>query len=101
MNDFPVERLRFEYDKRQREVSNLQMQIRHIERKIDQLQEDWDEAYREAEASGPRGIHNFDAGGYQSGSQAYYDEIGDAGARIRELESEMSAIEQVLNSKWQ
>lgn len=100
LNDFPVERLRFECEKRQREVSNLQRQIEHIERKIEHLQEDWDTAYKEAEASGPRGIHNFDAGGYQSGQQAYYDDIGDAGARIRELEGEMEAIEQVLNSKW-
>jgi hypothetical protein len=96
LNDYPVERLRFEYEKRQREVSNLQRQTEHIERKIERLQEDWNEAYEAAP-----NIHNFDAGGYQSGQQAYYDEIGDASARMRELESEMGAIEQVLNSKWQ
>jgi predicted nucleic acid-binding Zn-ribbon protein len=95
LNDFPIDRLRFEHEKRQREISNLQMQNRHIERQIDQLQQEWNEAYEAAS-----NIHTFDAGGYQSGQQAYYDEIGDANTLIRELESEIEAIEQALNSKW-
>lgn len=100
LNDLPVDRLRFEHEKRQREVSNLQMQIPHIQRQIDQLQQDWNDAYEEAASDGSRGIHNFDAGGYQSGQQSYFSEIGNMQARMREFEGEMEAIEQVLNSKW-
>jgi len=100
LKDFPVDRLRFEYEKRQREVSNLQMQISHIERQVDQLQQEWNYAYEEAASSGPRGIHNFDASGYQSGQRALYDEISSLGMRRSELENEMQAIEHALNSKW-
>jgi len=95
LNDFSVERLSSERDKRLREVSNLERQIDRIEREIEQLQEDWNNAYEAAS-----NIHNFDAGGYQSGQQAYYNDISEASARIRELESEIDAIEQALNSKW-
>ncbi len=100
LNDFPVDRLRFEHEKRQREISNLQMQISRVQRQVDQLQQDWNDAYEKAASGGSRGIHNFDAGGYQSGQQAYYDEIGNMHGRISECESEMQAIEQALNSKW-
>ena len=94
LNGLSVERLNSERDKRKREVVNLRAQIRHVEAQIRQLQREWNDAY-----NATTNIHSFDAGGYQSGQQAYYDEIGDAGARIRELESETAAIEQALNSK--
>lgn len=100
LKNLPVDRLRFEHEKRQREVSTLEIQISRVQRQIDQLQQDWNDAYEEAASSGSRGIHNFDASGYQSGDRALYNEIGNLEKRRSELESEMQAIEQALNTKW-
>lgn len=96
----PVDRLTFEHDRRQREVADLRRQISECKRAFDQVQRDQSEAYREAEQSGPRGIHDFYAGGYEKEANALGREIRESEARADELRAEMSAIKNVLDKKW-
>ena len=100
LQSLPVDRLRFEFEKRQWESSDCKNQTSSVRRAEERLQSDQSEAYDEAASSGPRGIHDFYAGGFESESKAKYREIARLEKRVGELEAEMSAIQQVIDSKW-
>jgi chromosome segregation ATPase len=97
-SDFPVDRLRFEYEKRERELSRLQMELSDLRREEAQINNDWEEASSNLRSSAD--YRNFDAGGYQSGLQHVSNQMSDVYGRMNELKAEMSAIEQALNAKW-
>jgi chromosome segregation ATPase len=97
-NVFPVDRLRFEYEKRERELSRLQMELSDLKREEAQINNDWEEASSQLVTSAD--YRNFDAGGFQSGLQHISNQKSDVYGRMKELEAEMKAIEQALNAKW-
>jgi len=97
-SDFPVDRLRFEYEKRERELSRLQMELSDLKREEAQINDDWNEA--SSNLSSGADYRNFDAGGYQSGLTHVSNQISDLHGRMNELRTEMSTIEQALNAKW-
>lgn len=100
LRDLPVDRLRFEYEKRQRGISNVQMQVSSVQRQFDELQQEWGDAYDEAAAQGSAGVTRFDASGFQSGTAYLYKEMDTLNGRIGELKAEMKAIDRVIGSKW-
>jgi chromosome segregation ATPase len=97
-NDFPIDRLRFEYEKRERELSRLQMELSDLKREEAQINDDWNEA--SSNLSSGADYRNFDAGGYQSGLAHVSNQISNVHERMNELRAEMRAIEQALNAKW-
>lgn len=97
-SDFPVDRLRFEYEKRERELSRLQMELSDLRREEAQINDDWNEASNNLGSA--TDYRNFDAGGYQSGLEHVSNQISNVHERTNELKAEMRAIEQALNAKW-
>jgi len=47
-----------------------------------------------------QGLHNFDASGYQGGSNHLSSEIGGYEGEISDMEAEMNAIEKAMDSNW-
>jgi predicted nucleic acid-binding Zn-ribbon protein len=78
--DWPTDRLRFEYEKRQREISNLQMEVLQLSQLEDSL---WEQGYE-----------------YQSSGAEVAKQKGGLQRRVAELKGEMNEIEQILESKW-
>lgn len=99
LESFPVDRLRFEYEKRQREVGNLQTKTVQLAAKEAEISEWYDREYEHAanhfylseEKEGPS---------YPAGLVTIPAEIVRLEERIEELEDEMHAIDQVLSKKW-
>ena len=83
LKQFPIERLRFEHEKRQREIAHLDMEISRLADLEDQIYQDV-----------LRGHGGAEQGARVSSQQFQLRQ------RIGELEGEMKAIEQVLESKW-
>jgi hypothetical protein len=102
LESLPVDRLRFEYEKRAREVDNAQSQYNNLERRYEQIQQEWGDELQELQSRhGARaGINMFDASGFQNASKITMDDMSRASYRVSELKDEMAAIEKVLNSKW-
>jgi predicted nucleic acid-binding Zn-ribbon protein len=91
-----VDRLRFEYDKRQNELTRLQMELSDLRREYAQVNDDWNEASSNLDSGAD--YRNFDAGGYQSGLAYISNQISQVSQRINNLRAEMSAIEEALNN---
>ena len=89
-----TDQLRFEYEKRQRKVQLLQMKITSRSRELDELYE-W---YERERARNPYAYNG--AGGYPQGLDSIPREISRLENEINDFESEMSVIEEVLNTKW-
>ena len=81
----PIEKLKFEYEKRQRRIGPLQAQITRCTDEYDRTQREWDPEC----ASGLREYSNRMAG-----------EAMSAESEVGSLHEEMGAIEKVLESKW-
>jgi predicted nucleic acid-binding Zn-ribbon protein len=96
----PIEKLKFEYEKRQRKISTLQIQISRNTQEYDQLQQEWNDEYNSRRAQGRGALQDFDAGGFQGGSNHLMGQISACGGEINQLESEMSAIEKAMESSW-
>jgi hypothetical protein len=89
----PVDRLRFEYEKRQREVSTINIDASRLSREINELYE-WYEQDKRAHPA------NYDHAGSSLGWDGLQNQINEGQRRCSELEREMSAIDEVLNQKW-
>jgi hypothetical protein len=89
-----AERLKFEYEKRHREISNIQMQINRLSRELDEMYE-WYEQDRALHS----GAYNA-AGAYPSGLDSIPRQINSLQSDIGRLEGEMKVLEYVLNQKW-
>jgi hypothetical protein len=90
----PVDRLRFEYEKRQRSIQSLQVKISRLSRELDEMYED----YEERRAANPR---LYDAAGTEpSGLNDIPREIGSYERDISQAEEEMGDIQTVLDAKW-
>jgi uncharacterized protein (DUF342 family) len=81
--DWPLERLCFEYEKRQREIPNIQMEIQRLAQLEDSI--------AEACLSG----HGDPAMGAEVNRQGF-----DLQMKVSRIRSEMSDIEQSMESKW-
>jgi len=88
-----VDRLRFEFEKRQREISNLHGTISNAEQELRSSNESYEEAYACRQP-------DFDASGYNRYQTGLMNEIDHAENQIRALQAEMNAIERVLDKKW-
>jgi len=99
LHSCPVDRLRFEIEKRQRKISTLQIQLSRNTREYDRLQEEWNDEYNSRRAQGRGALNDFDASGFQGGTTYLINQIQACEGEISQLESEMNAIEQVLNTK--
>lgn len=93
LQSWPVDRLRFEIDKRQREISNLYGKVSYAEQELRSSNESYERAYACRQP-------DFDASGYNRYNTGLMNEIDSAEGRIKALQEELNAIEQVLNTKW-
>lgn len=93
LKNLPVDRLKFEYEKRQREIQQVQTKISRLSREEEDIREDY---YRDKSENPGAYIH----GGYPIGLDSIPREIGQLEKRIGEIEDDMEAINQVLNTKW-
>jgi hypothetical protein len=102
IRELPVERLRFEHEKRQSEIGRLQIQASRLENEFEQIQRDWEQALKDLQNryGTVAGINMFDASGFQSASSRTMDDMSKANRRIYDLQDEMNAIEQILDYKW-
>lgn len=94
LNNLPVERLRFEYEKRQREIQQLQIKISRRSRELDDMYEEYE---RDRNANPYLYDH---PGAYPGGLDSIPREISQLEENIGKLEDEMEAIDEVLNTKW-
>lgn len=93
LESWPVDRLRFEFEKRQREISNLHAKISNAESELRSSNESYEEAYACRQP-------DFDASGYNRYNTGLMNEIDSSADRIKGLQAEMNAIERVLDKKW-
>lgn len=100
VQSLPVERLRFEYEKRQREIGSLQIQLSRLNLEYDRAQDEWGQAYDERRAAGRGALDDFDASGFRGSSDYLMREISSVQARIGTIEREMQDLEAAINSKW-
>ena len=84
LRELPVDRLRFEIEKRQREISNLQIQVSRLSREEDEAYDDY---------------VNGRSYGMDYTLRVARDKVHRQ-SEIEGLESEIEAIEQVINLKW-
>lgn len=94
---YDTNRLRFEYEKRQREIGTLQSELSDLRRQEAQINEDWEAAASQLENGAD--YRNFDAGGYQSGLAHVSDQIGDVSRQVTSLREELSAIDAILRTR--
>jgi hypothetical protein len=85
LGSLPVDRLRFEHEKRQREISNLQIQVNRLSREEDEA---YDEYVNGVSYSMDRTLH-------------IANEKVKRQSEISDLEVEIEALERVINLKWQ
>ena len=96
ISNWSIDRLRFEYEKRQREIQRLEIMSNELERQYDEAYYNWEDRYEDVVA--------------ERGSDAAYNICGKGPERpdvlnsyaksIGKFEEEMAAIEQVMNTKW-
>jgi septation ring formation regulator EzrA len=90
----PIERLKFEHQKRQQQISNLEMKYLSLERQFDAIQEQWGE--ETAHFSTAREWHDYTPPS-TSGVESEKAEVGE---RISSLQNELSALEKAMEAKW-
>lgn len=94
LGQMPVEDLKSENEKRQRQIPNLRMKILRLEVEYQQTQADWNEAYNQSRAD-----PGWDAGGFQRASTSIMQEIRGCEGEISRLEAEINALEEAVASK--
>jgi hypothetical protein len=92
----PIDKLKFEYEKRQRSISTLRMTASSLTRDYEQSERECDEYQEERRAQGE--LHP-DQIGYDYRNRLIA-KMGSCESQIREMESEMSAIEKAMESNW-
>lgn len=108
LDQLPIERLKFEYEKRQREVASAERKVGSFQTQISRISHELDEMYEwyerdclerpgayNAAGTEPAGLHDF-----PREINRLQGEISDKEAQIRDLEDEMGAIEEVMDRKW-
>ena len=94
LTSLPIDRLDFEYKKRQQEVQTLKIDISRWSRELADLHQ-WHD--RERQANPYMANHR---GAYPSGIDSIPRKISGIEDRINELKDEMEAIDQVKSAKW-
>ena len=92
LQNTPTEQLRFEYQKGQREITNLSLQIQIASQELREIESSWEEAYAHRDP-------DFSAGGFHEATNDRMSIIMSAEARVKEIEERLSAIDRVLNSR--
>jgi hypothetical protein len=92
----PVEKLKFEYEKRQRNISTLRMKASSLTRDYEQSERECDEYQEERRAHGE--MHPDLIG--ENYRNRLIGEMGSVESQISEAEVEMSAIEKVMDANW-
>jgi hypothetical protein len=96
-DNWPIDKLRFEYGKRQRESSQIQTNIHHLEHEERIQDELYDEGYGKYQD-----IHGDAAvGPYDPPSKGIRNQTCKLRADLHAIQMEMEAIEKVLNERWQ
>jgi hypothetical protein len=96
LESLPVDRLRFEYEKRQREIESLQTKTYSLARERDNMEEElkeWEEEHKFND-------YSADEMPCLGGINRAYSEISESEDRIRQIQEEMKEIEKVINKKW-
>ena len=88
----PVDKLRFEFEKRQREISNLQRDISIAEQELEEINEAQQDAYAQRQS-------DYSAAGFNQASSNRMSGIMYTEEKIKALQAEMNAIERVLDKK--
>ena len=91
--NLPVDRLRYEHEKRQRKIQQLQTEILRLEREVDEIYSD----VRDYEREDPK---FYNHGGYPIGLTSIPAEIRDLENDVKGLEDELDIIDKILDSKW-
>lgn len=89
-----VKRLRFEYEKRQRQILALQIKISSLRRELDEMYS-W---YERDRVANPKAWYHRE-GSYPSGMESIPREIEQYELEVRTLEEQMDDIQTVLDSK--
>lgn len=108
LDRLPVDRLRFEFEKRQREVASAERQIGSTQTKIARVSRELDEMYEwyerdrierpgayNAAGTEPAGLHDF-----PREISNLECEVGGFERTIENLQDELSAIQEVIDLKW-
>jgi chromosome segregation ATPase len=90
----PPDLLRFEYEKRQREMQTLRQELSSARRELDELY-DW---YEEDRRSRP-GAYNA-AGTEPSGLHDIPRQMDRIEAKLRDLEGELETVQLAIDVKW-
>jgi len=101
---WPLERLRFEYEKRQHQVSNLHAQILQIQGTHNQLADERAREYANMEtweqAEQFQIVHGHSEQGYDYRLSQTRNQIQALQNQIKSVEQEMQELENTMNSKW-
>lgn len=97
LDTFSIDALRFENEKRQAELFNLDAQLSPMIYHPGQANDDLEQKYEQAGSHGAA-VKHFDAGAYQSDKKLSDEKIR-IEARIRDLKEELKAIEILIESK--
>jgi len=96
LRGMPIDRLKFEYEKRQRSISTLRSKHSSITHDYEQSERECEE-YQEEQRS--HGIRHPDLIG-ENYRNKLIGEMGSCESQISEMESEIKAIEKAMESSW-
>ncbi len=96
LREMPIDRLKFEYEKRHRSISTLRTKHSSVTHDYEQSERECEE-YQEEQRS--HGIRHPDLIG-ENYRNKLIGEMGSCESQISEMESEMKAIERAMESNW-
>jgi len=97
LRNLPVDRLKFEYQKRENELSRLQRKMAGLERENEEWKE-WYEGELERLADSPSSRRGFIEEGHSNAG--IWEDIGRVDKEMQRVQAEMEAIDNVLSFKW-
>lgn len=108
LDNLPVDRLRFEHEKRERDIAATQREINSKQVEISRYSRELDEMYNYVEQEKMRNPYAFsEAGSYPGGLNDIprwinnlQSECSSKQGTIHQLEEEIAAIHEVLDTKW-
>lgn len=94
LSSMPVDQLKFEHQKRQQQVSVLEMKRMNLQRQYDAIQEMW--AEESANLHTARDYQNYNP----PSTSGIENEMSTVSSKISSVTEEISAIEKALDAKW-
>jgi len=99
-NSQQIQRLKFEHERKQSEIRQLQTKISQLQIELNRESDAWEYEYNRAASRGPSGIQHFDASGFQNMTRILHEQIDDLSSQIQTIEREMEEIERKLDTLW-